>query len=146
MWAACSAPPGSASRSSMTQARCSRRTRPSASLSPGGCAPMPASGYVTATEFCPWEAKGRVMRVLLDSHRDQALDLVDGIKVFVDDGFVLVRPDPDEPAYHIVASVGDESHGQSLVSEYARQVREAQQGNGLHPVSERSAEGDLISP
>ena len=91
-------------------------------------AALPTAAYVTATEFCPWEAKGRVLRVLLDNHRDRALDLVDGIKVFVDDGFVLVRPDPDEPAYQIVASVADESHGQSLVDEYARQVRDAQQG------------------
>jgi mannose-1-phosphate guanylyltransferase/phosphomannomutase len=96
-------------------------------------ASLATSAYVTATEFCPWEAKGRVMRVLLDRHRDHSVDLVDGIKVFVDDGFVLVRPDPDEPAYHIVASVADEAHGQSLVSEYARLVREAQETNGLHP-------------
>jgi len=106
---------------------------------------LPSSAYVTATEFCPWEAKGRVMRVLLDSHRDQALDLVDGIKVFVADGFVLVRPDPDEPAYHIVASVADEAQGQNLVSEYARQVREAQQGNGLHPAVESALQGETAS-
>jgi hypothetical protein len=60
--------------------------------------------------------------------------------VFVDDGFVLVRPDPDEPAYQIVASVADEREGRSLVSEYARQVREAQESNGVHPASELVAE------
>jgi len=101
---------------------------------------LPTAAYITATEFCPWEAKGRVMRVLLDSHRDSSVDLVDGIKVFVDDGFVLVRPDPDEPAYQIVASVADEGEGRSLVSEYARQVREAQESNGVHPSSELVAE------
>ena len=47
------------------------------------------------------------MRILLDRHRTDSVDLVDGIKVYVDDGFVLVRPDPDEPAYHVVASVAD---------------------------------------
>ena len=103
-------------------------------------AQLPSAAYITATEFCPWEAKGRVMRVLLDSHRDSSVDLVDGIKVFVDDGFVLVRPDPDEPAYQIVASVADEREGRSLVSEYARQVREAQESNGVHPASELVAE------
>ena len=97
---------------------------------------LPRSAYITATEFCPWEAKGRVMRVLLDVHREHAVDLVDGIKVFVDDGFILVRPDPDEPAYHIVASVADEEHGRELVSQYARMVRDAQTANGAHPVAE----------
>lgn len=103
---------------------------------------LPTSAYVTATEFCPWEAKGRVMRVLLDAHREEAVDLVDGIKVFVDDGFVLVRPDPDEPAYHIVASVADEEHGRTLVNEYAQMVRNAQQLNGASPVAEVMAAAD----
>ena len=105
-------------------------------------AQLPQAVYLTATEFCPWEAKGRVMRVLLDSHRDHSLDLVDGIKVFVDDGFVLVRPDPDEPAYHIVASVTDESEGRKLIDEYARLVREAQQGNGVAPAAASDVRGD----
>ncbi len=93
---------------------------------------LPRTAYVTATEFCPWEAKGRVMRVLLDGHREKSVDLVDGIKVFVDDGFVLVRPDPDEPSYHIVASVRDEKEGRELVGRYAQLVRDAQSGNGRH--------------
>ncbi|MFN2581541.1 MAG: sugar phosphate nucleotidyltransferase [Candidatus Dormibacteria bacterium] len=92
---------------------------------------LPQAAYLTTTEFCPWEAKGRVMRKLLDGHREHAVDLVDGIKVFVDDGFVLVRPDPDEPAYHIVASVADEQHGRELVDEYAQLVRDAQVRNGV---------------
>ena len=98
---------------------------------------LPASAYVTATEFCPWESKGRVMRRLLDTHRDYTVDLVDGIKVFVDSGFVLVRPDPDEPMYHIVASVTDERVGHRLVNEYAKLVRNAR-GNGAVPAAERA--------
>ncbi|HYA00945.1 MAG TPA: sugar phosphate nucleotidyltransferase [Candidatus Binatia bacterium] len=86
---------------------------------------LPRTAYLTTTEFVPWDAKGRVMRVLLEEHRDQQLDLVDGIKVFVDGGFVLVRPDPDEPACHIVASVDDEREGRRLLEEYAQRVRSA---------------------
>ena len=93
---------------------------------------LPRAAYLTATEFVPWEAKGRVMRTLLEEHRDHDLDLVDGIKVFVDDGFVLVRPDPDEPACHIVASVGDEARGHALLEDYRRRVREAR-GDGGSP-------------
>ncbi|MGA7989363.1 MAG: sugar phosphate nucleotidyltransferase [Candidatus Dormiibacterota bacterium] len=99
-------------------------------------AALPHLAYVTATEFCPWEVKGRVMRILLDRHRTDSVDLVDGIKVYVDDGFVLVRPDPDEPAYHIVASVADPERGRELVEEYLAEVREAEGTNGVHPVVE----------
>jgi mannose-1-phosphate guanylyltransferase/phosphomannomutase len=91
---------------------------------------LPASTYITATEFCPWEAKGRVMRRLLEDHQGRELDLVDGIKVFVEGGFVLVRPDPDEPAYHVVASVDDEQTGQRLVDEYLERIRVAMGTNG----------------
>ena len=97
-------------------------------------ADLPQLAYVTATEFCPWEVKGRVMRILLDNHRTDSVDLVDGIKVYVDDGFVLVRPDPDEPAYHIVASVADPERGKALVDDYLAQVREAEVSNGHVPV------------
>jgi mannose-1-phosphate guanylyltransferase / phosphomannomutase len=97
-------------------------------------AALPQQAYVTATEFCPWEVKGRVMRILLDRHRTDSVDLVDGIKVYVDDGFVLVRPDPDEPAYHVVASVADPERGRALVDDYLAQVREAEGSNGHVPV------------
>ena len=97
---------------------------------------LPRAAYLSATEFVPWEAKGRVMRTLLEDHRDSNVDLVDGIKVFVDDGFVLVRPDPDEPACHIVASVGDEMRARALLDEYSRRVREARGGEGGPPAAE----------
>ena len=103
---------------------------------------LPRAAYLTATEFVPWDAKGRVMRVLLEEHRDRQVDLVDGIKVFVDGGFVLVRPDPDEPACHIIASVPDESAGRRLLEEYVARVREARDGDvpaaaaGAPPVRE----------
>ena len=90
---------------------------------------LPKSTYITATEFCPWEDKGRVMRRLLEGHEGRNLDLVDGLKVFVEGGFVLVRPDPDEPAYHVVASVADEATGRRLVDQYVELVRAAQ-GSG----------------
>jgi mannose-1-phosphate guanylyltransferase/phosphomannomutase len=91
---------------------------------------LPTSTYITATEFCPWESKGKVMRRLLEDHHGQNVDLVDGLKVFVDGGFVLVRPDPDEPSYHVVASVGDEATAKRLVAEYLEKVRVAQGVNG----------------
>jgi mannose-1-phosphate guanylyltransferase/phosphomannomutase len=91
---------------------------------------LPVSAYITATEFCPWEAKGKVMRRLLEEHQGRDLDLVDGLKVFVDGGFVLVRPDPDEPSYHVVASVDDPELAQRLVDEYLDRVRAAMGSNG----------------
>jgi mannose-1-phosphate guanylyltransferase / phosphomannomutase len=92
---------------------------------------LPAATYMTRTEFCPWESKGRVMRVLLEQHDDTLLDLADGIKVFVEGGWVLVQPDPDTPYYHIVVSVEDAAQGRALLGEYAERVRAAQEVGGV---------------
>jgi hypothetical protein len=37
---------------------------------------------------------------------------------------VLVVPDPDEPAYHVIASTGTQRQAEELVAEYARMVKE----------------------
>jgi mannose-1-phosphate guanylyltransferase / phosphomannomutase len=92
---------------------------------------LPHGVYLTRTEFCPWEAKGRVMRVLLEQHGDALLDLADGIKVLVDGGWVLVQPDPDTPYYHIVVSVEDAEQGRGLLAEYTERVRAAQEVDGV---------------
>src|SRR5260370_42627917 len=68
-------------------------------------AEVPRWAHLEVQEFCPWEAKGRVMRMLLEQHREDRIDLADGIKVFVEGGYVLMVPDPDRPCYHVVASV-----------------------------------------
>jgi len=95
------------------------------------CSELPGGAYLTRTEFCPWEAKGRVMRVLLEQHNDALLDLADGIKVFVEGGWVLVQPDPDTPYYHIVVSVEDMEKGRALLADYAERVRAAQEVGGV---------------
>src|SRR5262249_6191780 len=69
---------------------------------------LPTFTHLTAEEPCPWEDKGRIMRVLTEQHRGPDVDLVDGIKVREDGGFVLMRPDPDLPTIHIVVSVREE--------------------------------------
>ncbi|HEX6488356.1 MAG TPA: sugar phosphate nucleotidyltransferase [Candidatus Dormibacteraeota bacterium] len=85
---------------------------------------LPTVGYVRRDEFCPWEAKGRVMRTVLERHLKDQVDLTDGVKVFIDGGWVLVVPDADKPEYHIIASTKETASAKGLVDEYARLVRE----------------------
>jgi mannose-1-phosphate guanylyltransferase/phosphomannomutase len=84
---------------------------------------IPPGAYEERVELCPWESKGRVMRMMLEMHRDRRVDLADGIKVFVDGGWVLVVPDPDAPNYHIVASVDQPSLAVELADRYAALVQ-----------------------
>jgi mannose-1-phosphate guanylyltransferase/phosphomannomutase len=84
---------------------------------------IPAVAHRTAVEFCPWEVKGRVMRTMMERHLKDRIDLTDGVKVFVEGGWVLVVPDADRPEYHIIASTLDPVKSQALVDEYAALVR-----------------------
>jgi mannose-1-phosphate guanylyltransferase/phosphomannomutase len=84
---------------------------------------IPQVTHRTAVEFCPWEVKGRVMRTMMEKHLKDRVDLTDGVKVFVDDGWVLVVPDADRPEYYVIASTLEADHAQRLVDEYSSLVR-----------------------
>jgi mannose-1-phosphate guanylyltransferase/phosphomannomutase len=85
---------------------------------------LPTVAYFRRHEFCPWEAKGKVMRTVLERHLKDHVDLTDGVKVFVDGGWVLVVPDADKPEYHIIASTPESKTARELVDDYAQLVRE----------------------
>src|SRR5881396_2044549 len=84
---------------------------------------IPVVKHRAAVEFCPWEVKGRVMRTMMERHLKDRVDLTDGVKVFVDDGWVLVAPDADRPEYYVIASTTDAGHSDRLVEEYSQLVR-----------------------
>src|SRR2546427_4945063 len=84
---------------------------------------IPQVTHRIAVEFCPWEVKGRVMRTMMERHLKDRVDLTDGVKVFVDDGWVLVAPDADRPEYYVIASTMDPVHADRLVEEYSQLVR-----------------------
>jgi mannose-1-phosphate guanylyltransferase/phosphomannomutase len=64
---------------------------------------LPAPTLVHRELACPWGMKGTVMRVLNERYAGANVDLLDGIKVFDDRGWMQVLPDPDEPLIHIFA-------------------------------------------
>lgn len=72
---------------------------------------------------CPKEQKGRVMRALVEGNRSRPLDLIEGIKIYFESGWVLAIPDPVRPCMRLTAEGGTEEHAQSLLDEYAEKVR-----------------------
>ncbi|MFQ5612095.1 MAG: sugar phosphate nucleotidyltransferase [Anaerolineae bacterium] len=69
---------------------------------------------------CPWDTKGKVMRLLNQQYEDYRADTVDGIKIGVDDGrWVLILPDPDQPYFQVVAEAKSQDEANSLAREYA---------------------------
>lgn len=53
---------------------------------------------------CPWSSKGRVMRGLAERFGgDPDVILTDGVKLSLDEGWVLMLPDPDNPLFYVYA-------------------------------------------
>ncbi len=105
-------------------------------------AKLPKVGYAKKVEFCPWEAKGRVMRTVMERHLGDRVDLTDGVKITVDGGWVLVVPDADRPEYLVIASTPDQRRSQELVDEYSAMVR-AEVGESL-PQTEAVVEREVV--
>jgi mannose-1-phosphate guanylyltransferase/phosphomannomutase len=79
---------------------------------------------VRETVPTPWEQKGTVMRTLVERSGDKDLILVDGVKIIIDDGWVLVLPDPEDPLTHIWAEAATSADARSLAQQYARTIRQ----------------------
>jgi mannose-1-phosphate guanylyltransferase/phosphomannomutase len=71
---------------------------------------------------CPWGQKGTVMRVLNERYANGNVDLLDGIKIFEDRGWVQVLPDPDEPLIHLYAEGETEEVSRELERELEQSV------------------------
>jgi mannose-1-phosphate guanylyltransferase/phosphomannomutase len=64
------------------------------------------------------------MREMVERNDDRPLDLIDGVKVLLDNGWVLVVPDPEEPATLVTAEAPTESEAVARAQEYARRIRQ----------------------
>jgi mannose-1-phosphate guanylyltransferase / phosphomannomutase len=71
-----------------------------------------------------WESKGQVMRQLIEKSSGRTQVLLDGVKLLLDDGWVLCLPDPDEPITRIWAEAPTDRAARQLVEEYGRRVRQ----------------------
>ncbi|WP_438444489.1 sugar phosphate nucleotidyltransferase [Gorillibacterium sp. sgz5001074] len=73
---------------------------------------------------CPWQDKGKVMRFLMEETRDARVELIDGIKVYHEEGWTLILPDSDEPVFRVVADAGTASQAEALAGVYARKIED----------------------
>jgi mannose-1-phosphate guanylyltransferase/phosphomannomutase len=85
-------------------------------------------GHVATQRLeCPWSAKGRVMRGLAERFgRDPDAILAEGVLLNVEDGWVLMLPDPDSPVFYVYAEseyAGPEGSPAELMAEYVDLVK-----------------------
>jgi mannose-1-phosphate guanylyltransferase/phosphomannomutase len=85
---------------------------------------LPPVHRVHETVVTPWDQKGTVMRTLVERNADREVEMIDGLKIRHDDGWVLTLPDPEEPVTHVWAEADSDERARALVQEYARRIRQ----------------------
>ncbi len=82
----------------------------------------PVASLARIQVACPWEQKGRVLRVLAQDPRTDRVRQIDGVKHQSDGEWVLVLPDADRPLFNIYAEAHDEGRAWALAHEYAERL------------------------
>jgi len=77
---------------------------------------------------CSWDAKGRVIKKIIQEHYGSKVEMIDGVKVYNDKGWVLVLPDADRPVCSVIGEGFSEEFAEELTNIYARKIREISRG------------------
>jgi len=86
---------------------------------------LPAVHIARESVPTPWERKGAVMRELVERVPPDSVELIDGVKIRRDDGWVLVLPDPEEAVTHVLAEAASGNEARQVAQEYARRIRQS---------------------
>ena len=98
-------------------------------------AELPEVTIVDHTVPCSWALKGLVMRVLTERLAGRDVDLRDGIKVFDNGAWGMVRPDPVEPLVHVTVETPQTAPRATWSRSCCRLVGEALAAESGEPIS-----------
>ncbi len=75
---------------------------------------------------CPWSKKGTVMRQLIVNSQDKERQLVDGVRIRENGGWVLLIPDRESAAFNILAETRSENQTAELTRRYRTLIEDWQ--------------------
>jgi mannose-1-phosphate guanylyltransferase/phosphomannomutase len=81
----------------------------------------------TVSVPCPWSRKGTVMRRLITESEHKRRELIDGVRILEDNGWVLIAPDRFNAAFSIFAESTSREVTDQLISDYRTVVENCQQ-------------------
>lgn len=68
---------------------------------------------------CPWEYKGKVMRLLNNIYKHHHVETIDGFKLHLGtEEWIHLTPNPDKPQFELVVEAGSQPRVQELLVEY----------------------------
>lgn len=77
---------------------------------------------------CPDESKQKVLTELSSSAEGRRIDTTDGVKIFFDEGWVLLRPSGTEPIFRIYSESKTKAKAEQLAEDYKKRVEKIIRG------------------
>ncbi len=78
---------------------------------------------------CPWSAKGKVIRAIIEENDHDRIETTEGVKIFGDKGWVLVLPDAEKPVCRVISEGFSEEYTNELTDIYVNKVKSISQDN-----------------
>ncbi len=94
---------------------------------------IPRAYESEASVGCSWKEMGRVLRSLVETEPGERVELIDGVKVKSDNGWILVRPNRDFTACRIIAGSYNAEYAKELTDLYLEKVRVLAQDKSGRP-------------
>lgn len=76
---------------------------------------------------CSWDKKGQTMRHAIAEAKGKKAELIDGVKIFFKNSWVLLLPDADGAYFHVWAESADEKIAKEILKEYSEKVKKWQE-------------------
>lgn len=81
--------------------------------------------YINKKEVeCPWDAKGKVIRQIMQEKSGESIETLEGVKIYQDNGWVLVLPDAEEPVCRVITEGYTAEFAEELSNIYVNKIRE----------------------
>lgn len=83
---------------------------------------LPPMHLAKASTPCPWEAKGRMMRLISERYKERRIENISGLKIHLDNKeWVHLSPNPDKPSFDLLAEGDSDLRANELIDEYQYQ-------------------------
>jgi phosphomannomutase/phosphoglucomutase len=89
---------------------------------------IPAYSQFKTKTQCPNDRKEAVMKELAVSAEGDRVDMTDGVKIYFDDGWVLVRPSGTEPIVRIFSEASTDSKARAIAERFRDNVAKLAEG------------------
>jgi len=73
---------------------------------------------------CPWNAKGKVIREIIQDKSNTKIETLEGVKVYNKSGWVLVLPDSEYPVCSVISESHSTEFAEELSNIYMNKIRE----------------------